>query len=205
MQGAYDREPMSAPSKFLKLADKGDNVRLRILSEPFREPRVWVESTKKFIDRDQIGRFTQDDWIGILREPDYTVNEVYHWVVKDRSDNKIKIFSGTAGIYKKIKKYATTEDWGDPQMYDIVVTRTEQPGTNYYTVEAMPNKSTPTDEEFEQALTIDITKEIPIARLNSAPQLDDIDTTDQAVADNSSSDSGIDQISEEDIPSFQNF
>lgn len=190
MQGAYDREPMKAPSKFLKLSDKGEVVKLRLLSEPYREPRVWNESTKKFTDREVVMTYSPDDWLRVLREPDYTINEVYYWVVKDRDDNRTKIFTGTAGVYKKIKKYAETIEWGDPTQYDLVITRTEQPGSNYYTVEAMPNKGNPTQEELAQATAMDIKAEIPIARRNSEDQIDDIsslrsepsDSVDESIA-----------------------
>jgi hypothetical protein len=197
MSRGYERDPIQGPSKYLKLKDKGDKVKVRLLCEPYREPRVWDELNKKFYERDQIVAMSKSEWVDVMRTPDFTVNEVFYWIVIDRADNKTKLFGATGGVYKKIKKFATTDEWGDPTTYDFVIERTEQPGNSYYQVDPLPNKSRLTEEDLGRLGEIDIAKEVPSARLNSAEQLDDISEEMEAHRSQQSSSAGPEKTAEE--------
>lgn len=118
----YDFEPKTKEGNFIQLKKKGDTVKIRLVSTPF----IFNEA------------YEQD---GIK-----TITQRFAWIVIDRSDKKVKSFKGGTQIYKAIKSFASNEDWGDPMMYDLTITRTEEKG-NYYTVIASPNKYPISDDE----------------------------------------------------------
>lgn len=171
--GDYDFEPREAPSVFLTLKNKGDKVLIRIASAPFREPKVWKTDTKEPPMADEnVLKLTEDHWRTIYRDPQYTVSEVFHWKVIDREAGIARIFSGTAGVYKQIKKYATMQGWGDPTGYDLQIERTEQPGPSYYQVTAIPDKTPLTESEQKLVDAIDMHEKKPVARKLSEVQVD---------------------------------
>lgn len=177
MAEGYDREPMEGAGKFLRLKSKGDQAKVRLLSLPYREPIVWPAGEgngRKPVDREAIAKYSKQDWVDILRSPEWQVQEAFYWLVIDRSDGFAKILQATGGVYKKIKKYAEMPEWGDPREFDLVIERTEEPGASYYSVEALPNKTPILHSEIEKGKEIDILKEIPTARLNSEEQIDDV-------------------------------
>jgi len=176
MGSAYDHEPRRAPSPYLRLGNKDDSVTIRIASEPYREPKVWLGEppSAKPVDSVEIALWTPETWADVMRDPttDYNINEAYSWVVIDRSDGRAKVFSGSPSVYKNIKNYATMPEWGDPKEYDIKITRTEDPGRNYYTVMALPNKSALTADEKTLVGALDMSTLSPNARLLTEPQID---------------------------------
>lgn len=172
MSSAYDHEPRSSAGKFLRLTAKDQSVIVRLASEPYREPKVWREGIKAPMEDDKVAALTPDQWVKILRETDYRVSEVYSWAVIDRTDGKARIFSGAPSVYKNIKAYAQMEEWGDPTTYDIKITRTEDPGKNYYTVIAMPDKSFLNEKDQLMVEALDIETDLPNARLTSEDQVD---------------------------------
>ena len=83
-------------------------------------------------------------------------------MVIDRADGAVKMFTGTTGVYLGVKELnEDTEDWGDPSLYDIKVTRTEEPGMGYYKVRPA-SKSPITKEEkiLIKASKIDLMAEL---------------------------------------------
>lgn len=170
----YDFEPRSAKSQFLRLKDKGQSVTVRIASRPYREPKVWKEGVNTPLEDEKAAALTPEQWARIMGDPDYNVTEVFSWIVIDREDGQAKVFSTTPGVYKSIKEYAQTEQWGDPQRYDIKITRTEEPGRGYYTVQPFPDKSDLTDKEKAMVEKIDMRSLQANARALNETQLDDI-------------------------------
>src|SRR5579875_2334418 len=133
--GDYDFEPTSTRSSFLRLKSKGESVKIRIASKPYREPKVWKEGERAPMKDENAAKLTEEQWARIMGDPDYNVTEVFSWVVIDRKDGQAKIFSGAPSVYKAIGALAKKEEWGDPSGYDIEITRTEQPGPSYYKVD----------------------------------------------------------------------
>lgn len=174
MSNAYDRDPKTGSSQFLRLKSKDESVVLRIASEPYREPKVWKLGEQKPMADENAANLTDKQWAAILREADYNVTEVFSWQVIDRADGKAKVFSGTPGVYKKIKAYAEQEQWGDPTEYDIQITRTEEPGPSYYDVMALPDKNELTVPELEAINGLDMSKLLPNARPSNEAQIDDL-------------------------------
>lgn len=144
----YGFEPKIG-GKFLTLKAKGDRVEIRIASTPLHKTIHWTT--------DESGNATQVNCLGEgcsfcenaakSGNARLTAKEVFGWIVLDREDaNKPKIFKSGTSIYLAIKGLADSKGWGDPQGYDIEVTRTEERPT-YYKVVPLPDKSEITDAE----------------------------------------------------------
>lgn len=175
----YDFEPRQAPSVFLKTASQGDAVKFRLASSPYREPKVWKEGVRKPLDAEETTKLTPQQWVGLYRDPDYNIAEIFHWKVIDRNSGQAKIYSGSPMVYKAIKKHAEMEDWGDPTTYDFRVERTEKPGA-YYEITALPNKVDLTDAEKKSIDDLNLEEKLPAARKVSDEQIDHIDEMDQS-------------------------
>lgn len=171
----YEYEPKSKPSQYLRLKTKGEEVRIRIVSKPYRTPQIWQENARAPMPDDQMSGLRAEDWYRFMGDPTYTINETYCWAVIDRSDGKARIFQATAGVYKNIKKYDQDPDWGNPKDYDIKITRTEEPGASYYAVVPLSNRDQLTMSELDDVKKLDITKMLPNARAVSERQVDNID------------------------------
>jgi hypothetical protein len=117
----YDFQPTTKPSIFIRLRKKGDQVKIRLVSTPVHY---------------------QDQFQGKTRDR-------FAWLVIDRSDGQVKVFSGGTSIYLIIKGFAQDPDWGDPTKYDLTITRTEESNANYYRVVPSPVKSEITEEELK--------------------------------------------------------
>jgi hypothetical protein len=173
--GDYDFEPKAGKSLFLRLKDKDQVINIRLASKPYREPKVWkTEPGSPPMKDELVSELTEAQWFKIMKNPDYEIKEAFHWLVVDRDDGEVKIFTATATVYKKIKEYAQKPKWGDPTKYDIEVKRTEEPGSGYYSVSPDPDKSDLTDNELFDVRSLKIEEKIPNARLLSEKQVDDI-------------------------------
>ena len=67
------------------------------------------------------------------------------WIVIDREDGEVKMFTGPTLIARSIKELSELVDkksgkpvWGNPLTFDIQIERTEEPGKSYYKVAPMP-------------------------------------------------------------------
>lgn len=180
--GDYDFEPRSAPSIYLQLKEKGAMVMVRLVSSPYREPKVWKEGVRAPLDAKEVAALTEQQWLALYRNPDYNITEAFHWVVIDRDSGQAKIFTSTAGVYKNIKKYAEMAAWGDPTTYDFQIERTEQPGPSYYAVVAVPNKEPLNDKESELAKNMidQLGDKLPAARKVTEVQVDFLPSLDEA-------------------------
>lgn len=175
----WGRKPKDPPSQYLRLKGKGDSCRVRIAAPPYRELQVWPVGGDREppLKREVVAEFTPGQWATLLRDPTYDVKEVYHLVVIDRADNTAKIFTTTGGVYGKIRDFAQNPEWGDPKGYDLTITRTEQPGKNYYDVVPSPNKTVLLTNELEAVDKLNVRKLVPTALPAAAPQPDDLDGT----------------------------
>lgn len=184
MANDYDFEPRVAPSLFLKLKEKGDKVLIRLASSPYREPKIWKVEGGPPMDPTKAVDLSEDQWRRLMGDPDYNITEAFYWVVIDRESGTAKIFTGTAGVYKNIKKYAEMEGWGDPTTYDFQIVRTENPGPSYYEVTALPNKEALSEKEQKlvDELISKIPEKLPAARRITEAQIDHIPEMDDRPA-----------------------
>jgi len=174
--GDYDRKPKEPASPYLRLKSKGDSVRIRIAASPYRELKVWpAEGGEPPLDVVMTGNLSSGQWATLMSDPNFNVNEVFHFLVIDRADGGAKVFTTTGGVYGKVRQFATDAEWGDPKSYDLTITRTEQPGKNYYEVVPSPNKSDLTPAELQKIDGLKVADMLPAALPASSPQPDDFD------------------------------
>ncbi len=130
----YSYEPQSDGGKYLRLKTKGQKIRIRLASKPYKY-------FKEFTDKDS---------------GEKNLKELFAWAAVDKTEApfKGKAFTGGLMIYIAIKRLAQSEDWGDPTGYDLVIERTEIPGS-YYTVSPVPKGMGPITKE-DLALIADI-------------------------------------------------
>jgi hypothetical protein len=107
---------------FLMLKQKNEQIKIRIVSEPY----IFKEIFRK--------------------NGEATISEKFAIACIDRADGKVKSFKGGMQIFKAIKSFSEDPEWGDPTTYDFTITRTEEK-PNYYTIKPSPNKSVLTEEE----------------------------------------------------------
>lgn len=123
-------------SIYLRLSSKGDKIRIRMVGNP-------IQFIKRFEDKDT----------GQLVEKFAWANKVI-FRNQELKENQVKGFEFGAMIGKLIQDLHKNEDWGNPEKYDLEITRTEEKG-KYYTV--VPKPPAPlTDEEKELVLNSDI-------------------------------------------------
>lgn len=173
--GDYDFEPKQKPGKFLRLKDKGQVIKVRLASRPYRNPLVWTEGQRLPMDDKEASQLQPADWYRIMANAEQEIREAFCWVVIDRADGQARILSVAPSVYRSIQEYAKDVDWGDPTTYDITITRTEEPGRAYYSVKPAPNKTPLSDVEKSRVYDLNISKEMPCARPTSDRQVDDID------------------------------
>lgn len=166
---AYAYDPPSGPGNFLRLTDKGQQATFRLVSAPVRQLVIWKGEEKRPIESEKVASLSEEQLDEVRsaknaeNKPKYRLSEQFTWIVIDREDGKARYFTGTAGVYKKIKTLVENEKWGDPTKYDITVTRTQEPGNAYYDLMPDPEKSDVSDEEKELANELDLAETFPYA------------------------------------------
>lgn len=144
-------EVKTAGGDFFKL-QPGDN-KFRILTDAVVGKEGWREN-KPFrrggadahIDSDEV------DMDAKTKKP--KINDFMAFYVYNHNDSKIQIASFTqAGIKKAIVEYASDEDWGHPQSYDLTVSKSGEGLTTKYAIKPSPAK----------ALSPSIQKEVDLA------------------------------------------
>jgi hypothetical protein len=127
----YDYEPPKSSGDYLRLTQKGQSIRVRLVSPPLIFEEEFQQS-----ENSAPKKVTRAAWVVILKEAG--------------EDNKIirtvKHYKAGMMVYGAIVDLVKDRDWGNPQNYDIVITRTEEKG-KYYTVLPKPNGKPLTDEE----------------------------------------------------------
>lgn len=174
----YDYKPMAGASQYLRLTEKGETAKVRIASEPYRSLRIWKESERKYMDGDKVAGLAEAQIDAIMRDPDFTISEVFSWKVVDRFDGQAKVLTMPGSVFKKLAALAANEDWGDPVDYDITVERTENPGSGYWTITPTPNKTPLDEKQLDQIEALDIPKLVTGAKsleeVEPKPKTDDV-------------------------------
>lgn len=119
-------EPEQVSGVYLRLVKKGDKVRIRIASKPYK-------FTEEFDDQ-KTGKHvvkTSRAFIVILKE-----------LVNGQVSRSVKAFKVGTQIYNGIFNFVSNPDWGDPTTYDFEISRTED-ATSFYVVTAMPRPMGP--------------------------------------------------------------
>jgi hypothetical protein len=126
----YSYEPPKSSGDYLKIKEKGEKVRIRLASKPFRFTSEFEDKkTGKSVVKENVA------WVVLHKE-----------VIGKEPVVTVKHFRAGMMIYGLIRDFAKDPDWGDPTLYDLEITRTEQDG-KYYTVIAKPNCKPITDEQ----------------------------------------------------------
>lgn len=115
----YDAAPSTGGGLYLRLKHKDEKVRLRLVSDPYR----YIDSFK---DGDETKMVQKASWIAI-----------HKYMEGGKPTRKVVVFQAGPMVYGLVRDLAENPEWGDPKLYDIEVTRTEQAG-KYYTVAALP-------------------------------------------------------------------
>ena len=105
--------------------------------------------------------------IGEYTDPDTnetTHSDKYSWIVWNYDLKKAQILSKGVSVFNRIVELAEDEDWGDPQKYDIKISRTGTGLETRYSI--VPGKQgEPTDEMSDAAANVDIESAVKGATL----------------------------------------
>ncbi len=73
----------------------------------------------------------------------------YAYVVLNRKDGKPYIYEAPITVFRQIAAYATNEEYGDPEKYDLTINKQGEKPQITYTVMASPKQSELTAAELE--------------------------------------------------------
>ncbi len=150
--------------RFLQLRKKGDEVKIRLVSKPVRTYRYWETGADgksrpvSFPTKEAIEEALKD----FSKEDRPRVDVQYAWIVIDRADGGVKVFTGAKQIAISVLGFAKDDEWGDPTTYDLRITRTEEK-PNYYKTLPLPNGKGPITEDERKAVeeaAIDLAAEV---------------------------------------------
>jgi len=153
--------------------DLGKVLQVRLVSEPRYVLQHWIEDAdgreKPINCRGEECPYCGKD-VPPGEKADKTAK--WGWVVIDRDDGQVKVFTGPTLIARKIKEISELVDrktgkqvWGNPMTYDLQIVRTEEPGASYYKVDPMP-------EGKGQEITADEKKAVSEAGFNLDEELE---------------------------------
>ena len=139
-----------------KKGDKGRIIQIRLASEPRYINQHWVlgsdgKQTPINCKGDTCPYCGKD----IPQKEKLPKTAKWGWIVIDREDESVKIFTGPTLIAKSVKDLSEMVNkktgaviWGNPSTFDIQIERTEIPGASYYKVDPIPEgKGEMTEEE----------------------------------------------------------
>jgi len=127
----YDKVPEPEAGQFLRLKKKGQEVRVRLVSEPY----LFVD---EFKDREGNNKaLHKAAWVAISKE-----------IVDGKPTKRVVVFEAGPMVLYAVRDLAKSEEWGDPAMYDIKITRTEDAG-KYYVITPLPKPMGPISDEDE--------------------------------------------------------
>lgn len=115
----YDAPAGQGGGIYLRLKEKGQKVRLRLVSAAYR----YIDILQQGEDSKTLRKAA---WVAIYKEQ----------VAPGKVEKRVVVFQSSPMVYGLIKELDENEGWGDPQTYDIEVCRTEEQG-KYYTVTPM--------------------------------------------------------------------
>ena len=186
----YDILDEIGGGKYLSLKKKDDEVRVRVVSDAVHSVRHWLEdATGKNSPVPCTGKNCK--WCGDGVENPLKKDYKFGWIVIDRADGQVKVFTGPKSIAFHLRDLINDEDFGNPLNYDIKVKRTEDPGANYYKVTPLMQYSEPVSDEEKVLIkeaNIDLSKELSdstpsqslgnYSDLEDAPEEEKIDVTE---------------------------
>lgn len=130
------KRPEPSGGNYFKLQD-GQN-KLRILSAPILGYVYWTDE-KKPVRLKEAPEEAPDDM-----KSGGKVKHFWAFAVWNYKEKKVQILELTqVSIQAPITDLVTSEDWGDPQGYDITITRKGKDLDTEYTVQPSPHKATP--------------------------------------------------------------
>ena len=153
---------VSTGGKYLnfKQGDKGKVIQIRLVSEPRYINQHWITDVKgkqSAITCDGDG--CNYCGVDVPRKEKLKKTAKWGWIVIDREDGEVKVFTGPTLIARAIKdvtelvnKKNETVMWGDPTTYDFQIERTEQPGAAYYKVTPVVGTKEPLSEAEQKAV-----------------------------------------------------
>lgn len=133
-QTGYGVEVPKSGGVYLRLKEKGEKVRLRLVSDPIHFHDVIKGKGEDGGDK----IVNKVAWIAI-----------HKFVEGGKPTKSVVCFQSGPMVYGLVKDLAESDDWGDPKLYDIEVTRTEESG-KYYTVIALPKPMGPLSTEEQK-------------------------------------------------------
>lgn len=141
-------EVPSTPSQFLKL-EEGSH-RFRCLDSAITGREYWVETTsedgtvKRIPKRVKIGESIP---VEDIIDPDQPPKVFWAWVIWNYDAEAIQTLSITQKtIMRQLKTYLDDDDFGDPLLYDFVITRSGKGMETEYNLLAKPPK--PLDQKI---------------------------------------------------------
>jgi hypothetical protein len=145
--------------------DKGRVIQVRLVSQPKYVNQHWI-LTNEGKQSPVNCKGDECPYCGLKVPPAEKVDKTakWGWVVIDRADENVKIFTGPTLIARKIRALVENAKWGNPFLYDIEIKRDEEPGAGYYSV-------TPVPDGKGQEITAEEKKKVNEAKFDLASEL----------------------------------
>lgn len=129
-------KPQPSGGNYFKLQD-GTN-KFRIMSAPILGYEYWTEENKPVRLKEMPEESPED------MKSEGKLKHFWAFVVWNYKEKKVQILELTqVSIQGPITDLVTSEDWGDPQGYDLTITKKGQKLDTEYTVQPSPHKATP--------------------------------------------------------------
>lgn len=131
------------PSDYMTFEDGLNSI--RILSSAITGYKYWSTSGKPIRSKTAWEELPSD--IQANQQGKHVIQHFWAFVVFNYNLKKIQILELTQStIQKAIKALVSNPKWGDPKMYDIAITRTEENGITAYNVQGDPPIELPAQE-----------------------------------------------------------
>lgn len=146
---------------------KGDDGKFKVSHCPRVETDEYCEECQLFFDAKK-----NNDEQGI-REHKVTINVYY--MILDRQDSTVKLLQVTSGTKKKIDQYLITwkQAGKTARDFDLKLTRTENPGADYYQLTQIDSSLSPKLTEAEAEAIVDA-EDIDLASFMQGDSIDDL-------------------------------
>ena len=120
--------------------DHGRVIQIRLVSEPKYTLQHWLlQASGKETPVNCKGEECSYCGKNVPPKEKLPKTAKWGWIVIDRADGNVKVFTGPTLIARKIRKLVENTKWGNPFLYDIEIVREEQPGEGYYNVTPVPD------------------------------------------------------------------
>lgn len=131
-------KPVASGGNYMKLQD-GQN-KLRILSAPILGYEYWTEENKPVRLKEMPEESPEH------MKSDGKLKHFWAFAVWNYREKRVQILELTqVSIQGPITDLVSSEDWGDPQKYDLTITKKGQKLDTEYTVQPSPHKEAPAE------------------------------------------------------------